>query len=310
MAWRLVAGLTGVLSVSALVAACSSDNSALPPSFGEAGAGNTMTETDAGGTDASATIDTGTNAGSSGSGSSSGGNASGSGSGGGSGGDASASGSGSGGGPSGSGSGGGPSGGGSGSGSGSGGTSPPSVDAGPAPRNGSCTPLSQETGTIIDTTHGRLDGTLVYVLPVGGSSACNGDGSHVHLQVQASGNIYDVAVDIGSTGDDVGTYETQLALPGGAWAEGWHGSDTLAYPSLGLHSTSFPTTSPSGVAATVESLLEDTSQISIFCTGYSQGDGCHDVHYEDGSGNDGAIVLDPSAATPSILFFRFSDQSF
>jgi hypothetical protein len=183
-------------------------------------------------------------------------------------------------------------------------------DGGPAPRNSACTPTSKQTGTLVNTPHGRLDGTLVYVLPVGGSSACNGDDSHVHLQIAVSGLVYDVAVDVGSTGDDVGMYQTTLALPDGAWAEGWHGSDSLSYSTLGLHSTEFPTTSPSDIAASVESLVEDTAEISIFCTGYSEGDGCHDVHYENGNGDDGAIVLNPAAATPTILFFRFSDQTF
>jgi hypothetical protein len=194
----------------------------------------------------------------------------------------------------------------------------PGVDAGPlpdagppAPRNSSCTPSSAQTGTLVNTSHGRLDGTLVYVLPVDGAYSCNGDSSHVHLQVEVSGLVYDVAVDIGSSGDDVGMYEETLAIPGGTWAEGWHGADSLAYPSLGLKSTSFPTTTPADIASQVESLLTSTSKISIFCTGYTPGDnGCHDVHYEDGTGKDGAIVLDPTAATSPILFFRFQGQSF
>ena len=33
-------------------------------------------------------------------------------------------------------------------------------------------------------------------------------------------------------------------------------------------------------------------KIAVFCTGYSEGNGCHDVHYENGNGKDGAIVLD------------------
>jgi uncharacterized protein YukJ len=57
-------------------------------------------------------------------------------------------------------------------------------------------------------------------------------------------------------------------------------------------------------------LLAATSKISIFCTGYSQGNGCHDVHYENGSSEDGAIVLNPTDSSSSILFFRFTDQSF
>jgi hypothetical protein len=180
-----------------------------------------------------------------------------------------------------------------------------------AQRNASCAPLNQETGTLVNTTHGRLDGTLVYVIPPGGPHSCNGDDSHVHMQISVSGLIYDVAVDIGSaSGGDVGYDELTLALPGGAWSEGWHGSDTLAYPALGLHTASFTTLDPTDMATKVESWLATVSQVSVFCTGYSQGDGCHDVHYKDGSGEDGAIVLDPLAATPSILFFRFTDQSF
>jgi hypothetical protein len=213
-----------------------------------------------------------------------------------------------------------------------------------APRNATCTPTSQQLGTAVNTTHGRLDGTLVYVVPPlgnfddagydendfdggddggshhnhdGGFDAgptgalyrCNGDDSHVHLQVEVSGNIYDIAVDIGSAGDQVGMYQQAIALPDGAWAEGWH-DDNLSYVSLGLHVAQFPLDSPTTNAASLESLLEGTSQISIFCTGYSEGNGCHDVHYEDGTTNDGALVLNPLAASPTLVFFRFVSQSF
>jgi hypothetical protein len=191
---------------------------------------------------------------------------------------------------------------------------PAPKDAGsssPAPRNGSCTPLSQQNGTAVDTTHGRLDGTLVYVLGVDGSSSCNGDSAHVHLQIEVGSSVYDVAVDVGKSGDEVGWYQETLAVPGGAWSEGWHGSDGLGYGSLGLASSAFATLDPATMATTIESLVASTSKISIFCTGYTPGDnGCHDVHYQDGSSQDGAIVLDPTAATSPVLFFRFTDQSF
>jgi hypothetical protein len=187
---------------------------------------------------------------------------------------------------------------------------PPPDDADAAARNATCTPLSAQTGTAVDTSHGRLDGTLVYVVPTGGPGKCNGDDSHVHLQVEVSSLIYDVAVDIGAAGDQVGMYQQTIALPGGAWAEGWHGADTLAYPKLGLSVGQFPIAAPATIAANVQSLLESTSKISVFCTSYTTDNGCHDVHYENGNGNDGAIVLDPTAATPTILFFRFEGQTF
>lgn len=187
---------------------------------------------------------------------------------------------------------------------------PATSDAAAAPRNASCTPLSQQNGTAVSTSYGRLDGTLVFVVGIGQGRSCNGDDNHVHLQVEVSGEVYDVAVDIGATNDEVGLYETSIEVPGGAWSEGWHGSDAFAYPGLGVHSSSLPLEAPKQVGTELESLLTSTSKISIFCTGYSQGNGCHDVHYTNGSGRDGAIVLDPTSTTSPVLFFRFSTQSF
>jgi hypothetical protein len=187
----------------------------------------------------------------------------------------------------------------------------PDASSGPPSRNSTCTPLSQQTGTAVDTTHGRMDGTLVYVLPIEGASSCNGDSAHVHLQIEVSGSVYDVAVDIGKSGDEVGWYEQTMAVPGGAWSEGWHGTDSLGYSSIGLTSSAFTTLDPTSMGNEVETLLANTSTISIFCTGYTPGDnGCHDVHYEDGTSEDGAIVLDPTAPTSPVVFFRFTDESF
>jgi hypothetical protein len=186
-----------------------------------------------------------------------------------------------------------------------------SSPSGPPGRNAKCTPLSQQTGTAVNTNHGRLDGTLVYVLPIDGSSSCNGDSAHVHLQVDVAGSVYDVAVDIGKSGDEVGWYEESLALPGGAWAEGWHGTDGLGYRSLGLSASAFTMQDPTSMGTEVESLLANTSKISIFCTGYTPEDnGCHDVHYQDGTSQDGAIALDPTSPTSPVVFFRFAGDSF
>jgi hypothetical protein len=198
---------------------------------------------------------------------------------------------------------------------------PPSDDSGsptssddsgpPAMRNATCTPLSAQTGTIVNSTHGRLDGTLVYVVPVGGSGKCNGDESHVHLQVEVTGLVYDVAVDIGSLpSDEVGLYTETIPVPSGTWTEGWHATDDLSYPSLSLSSTQFPIADPSAVASQVVALLDSVSKVSIFCEGYTEGNGCHDVHYVNGNAEDGAIVLDPTSATSPVLFFRFQGQTF
>jgi hypothetical protein len=194
-----------------------------------------------------------------------------------------------------------------------GGPAPAADTGGAAPRNSSCTPTNQQTGTAVTTSYGRLDGTLVYIVGAGQGQQCNGDDSHVHLQVEVSGEVYDVAVDIGKApNDEVGMYQETLAVPGGAWSEGWHGSDSLVYPSIGVHSTSFVTADPDTIASQIEAALASTTDISIFCTGYTQGNGCHDVHYEKKSSGevDGAIIVNPTAATSPILFFRFTSDSF
>jgi hypothetical protein len=186
-------------------------------------------------------------------------------------------------------------------------SSPSSTDGTPS-YTSACTPLTQQTGVAINSFHGRLDGYLAYVVPQGGPSSCNGDDSHVHLQVRMDGNIYDVAVDIGQTPGDALFYEADMPIPQGPWSEGWHNVG-LSYPQLGIHSTMFASEVPATLGQKIQSELAGVNHIAVFGDGYSTYNGCHDVHYENGT-EDGAIVINPLAATPHILFFRFSTQTF
>jgi hypothetical protein len=179
---------------------------------------------------------------------------------------------------------------------------------GPPTYTSACTPLSAQTGTAIDTKHGRLDGYLSFVVPKDGPSTCNGDDSHVHLQIRMGGTIYDVAVDIGAFTGDANLYEADMALPEGAWSEGWHDVG-LSYPQLGLHSTQFTAEDPTTLAQKIQTELAGVNHVSVFGDAYAQGNGCHDVHYENGTA-DGALVINPLSPTAHILFFRFSTQTF
>jgi hypothetical protein len=172
----------------------------------------------------------------------------------------------------------------------------------------SCTPLTAQTGTLIDTKHGRLDGYLSYIVPKDGPSSCNGDDSHVHLQVRMKGDIYDVAVDIGMFTGDANLYEADMPLPQGAWSEGWHDVG-LSYTQLGIHSTQFTAEDPTTLGQKIQSELAGVNHVSIFGDSYTTDNGCHDVHYENGTA-DGALVIDPLSPTAHILFFRFSTQTF
>jgi hypothetical protein len=181
--------------------------------------------------------------------------------------------------------------------------SPPNGDDG-TPTRQACV---SKYGTGLTAAHGRLDGYLVSIVAPTNESKCNADNSHVHLQVLMNNAIYDVAVDTGSSGDDIYYLAKDMAPPGGAWAEGWHTSDALNYSSLGLKSTDFTDASPTDAPGIVEMQLATTNHISVFGTGYNT-NGMHLIHYE--SGKDGALVLEPQAATSHVLFFRFAGDNF
>lgn len=159
-------------------------------------------------------------------------------------------------------------------------------------------------GSGLSTSHARLDGYIVAVIPPGQGKGCNGDSTHVHLQILMNNSIYDVAANV----DGLET-EKDTALVGGAWSEGWHTQDSLDYPGdLGVHSSDFSLTGLSAVASEVEQQLANANHVSVFCTGYDA-TGCHLVH-RDGTGRDGAIVIDPLSATSHWLLFDFNTDNF
>jgi hypothetical protein len=176
-------------------------------------------------------------------------------------------------------------------------TSPP-VDDG-MPTRQACT---STFGQDLTRNFGRLDGFLVSLVP-DGTSQCNGDPSHLHLQVQAQGGIYDVAVNL-----DVLETERDLQLPDGAWTEGWHPGVVLDYVQLGLHSGDFTSYSQSQLRQMLTDELAQVNHISVFATGYGP-TGIHDVH-RNGGGHDGAIVIHPLSSPSHLLFFHFSNQTF
>lgn len=154
-------------------------------------------------------------------------------------------------------------------------------------------------GHTLSQSFGRLDGVLVAVVPRD-HNGCNGDSSHIHLQVESGSATYDVAVNV----DGLVT-ETQHSFVGTAWKDGWHSTATLDYVGdLGVHATAFSNTD----AATLEQRFAQVNHLSVFATGYGPG-GVHLVH-RNGSGHDGAIVLNPLSTSPTFVVFRFPQQSF
>jgi hypothetical protein len=164
-------------------------------------------------------------------------------------------------------------------------------------------------GQGLTAVHGRLDGTLVSIVPPG-AHGCNADSGHVHLQVEMQGATYDVAINVESAPDPVQYLARDLPLPDGAWSEGWHtgASGSLDYPSLGLHAADFTPMSQAALVATLDDELAQVNHISVFMIGYGP-DGGHNVH-RVGTFQDGALVLRPLSGAPRLLFFHFADQSF
>ncbi len=157
-------------------------------------------------------------------------------------------------------------------------------------------------GNALTTTFGRLDGYLVAIVPVGQRS-CNGDSTHVHLQVSALNATYDVAVNV-----DGLFHQQDVALGGAAWTEGWHTNVTNAYPTIGAHSSAFATTTVNALAMTVETALANANHVTVYATGYGP-TGAHLVHYK-GRSDDGMVVIDPLGPKPHALMFAFQGDTF
>lgn len=172
-------------------------------------------------------------------------------------------------------------------------------------------PCTDNFGDGLTSTHGRLDGILVAVVPPG-ESQCNGDDDHLHLQVRADDQIYDVAVNVRSAvaGDpDVQFLTTPGQVISQPWTEGWHPDFKLDYAiSLDVQADDFTPYTLNVLTQKVEAALSDANHVSIYGTGYGA-DGMHKIH-RDGYGRDGAIVLDPLSGDSRYLLFRFASQTF
>lgn len=164
-------------------------------------------------------------------------------------------------------------------------------------------------GTALTQTFGRLDGFLVAIVQPG-ASGCNGDSDHIHLQIRANAEIYDIAVDVGAaSGGSADVHTTTRAMTFPAWAEGWHTTGELDdYVTDGVHSTDLPLESRDMITADVNADLATVNHISVFATGYGS-DGAHLVH-RNGGGHDGLIVTQPLSSPSHARLFSFSTQTF
>lgn len=169
-------------------------------------------------------------------------------------------------------------------------------------------------GTALTDAFGRIDGTVLAVVPPAHPTCAQPNSSHVVVQLTMDGAAYRMVVNVDSTrGTDrrVYSHTVEAALAGDPWSEGWHPGTALDYvATLATTSTAFVPHEEAETVALVTDALELGAKVSVFATstGGTKADSAHLVH-RNAANADGAIVIDPDGA-PRYLLFRFADQTF
>ena len=169
-------------------------------------------------------------------------------------------------------------------------------------------PCTNQFGTGVTSTSGRLDGLLVAIVPPGGS-ACNADPDHLHLQLDANGAIYDVAINVGSNQlMDVHTGTRPFTMPASLpWAAGWHPGVSVNYTSLGAHAADLALETRAQLVSELTAELANVNHVSIYASGYGP-EGVHLVHRNNG--RDGLLIIQPLSTPAQGRMFSFTTQSF
>jgi len=161
------------------------------------------------------------------------------------------------------------------------------------------------------TGFGRLDGTVLAVVPPGNQTCPFPNSTHVVLEVQQAGKAYRMVATVkSSSGNPVmALAEKDAALAGPAWEEGWHLGVALDYvTTLGLHRADFTATPMPELVDAITAQLELGARISVYATVEDRPDSAHLVH-RNATDADGAIVIKADTA-PHYLVFRFDNQVF
>ncbi len=175
-------------------------------------------------------------------------------------------------------------------------------------------PCATTFGSALTNAFGRLDGTVLAVVPPDYQGCPMPNGTHLVLQVTMNNQAYRMVTNVLSDSGDPRVFFRELDAPlvGGPWAEGWHPGTQLDYVSM-LHVTSTEFV-PHDMPTTVDLVTAPIAlgaKISVFATssGGANAASAHLVH-RNLPNADGAIVIGPDTATPHYLLFRFDEQAF
>lgn len=170
-------------------------------------------------------------------------------------------------------------------------------------------------GSALTNAFGRVDGTVVAVVAPGNQRCAMPNSDHVIVQVELGGAVYRMVVNVQSTGADpnIRVRGATAPLPGPAFAPGWHPGLTLDYATdLAIHSgAGWDALDLAAATARIVDPITVGAPIAVYATS-SGGTYAHSAHlvHRNGSGHDGALVLDPPGPSPTWLLFIFADQTF
>ena len=168
-------------------------------------------------------------------------------------------------------------------------------------------------GAELTNSFGRLDGTVLAVIPPNFQGCAQPTSTHTVVQVMVNGAAYRMVVNVLSTvgTPDVFLGEADAPLAGPAWTEGWHPDAQLDYATtLHVMKSQFTEAAQATAAARVYDMVALGEHISVFATssGGAKADSADKIHRNTAHA-DGAIVLHPDTA-PHYLLTAFANQSF
>ena len=184
-------------------------------------------------------------------------------------------------------------------------------DSGP-PLTGEC---ASSFGNALTVGFGRLDGVIYSVQKPSDTQCVMPNSDHLILQVRMAGAVYRMVANVQSDqGSDTQVRYQKLshALPAPAWIEGWHAAAPLDYAtSLDVHSTAgFTPFDLDTLVTNMASELHVGDPVSVYATvGSGRTESAHLIH-RNHTNEDGAIVVQPTFASPKFLLFHFADQTF
>lgn len=186
-------------------------------------------------------------------------------------------------------------------------------EAGATTDSGLTGKCADEFGDQLTAGFGRIDG-LVYAVQKPSDTQCTlPNDDHVIVQVLMNGAVYRLVTNVLSTGVDPNVRYALVphALPPPAFAEGWHASVSLDYPTtLDAHNADFTPSPMDDLVAKIAAEVKVGDEVSVYAhSGKGRPESAHKIHRNSGAGEDGAIVVDPTGS-PKFLLFHFDEQVF